>query len=498
MLRGADVNEIQELKRQGLSISQIAAHTGFNRRTVRKYLTQPGIPRYKPPRAAPEPAGSRFRPSSSSGCRRGSGTPGCCCASCANRATPAATPRSKTTCSRGGRPRGSVAVRRFETPPGQQAQVDWGELGTLVRGRRPEADALRLCLHPGPQPGDVRRRRHRPDAPTLPAPARGGVRRAGRGAREILYDHMKTVVAGHGRPRRGRSGIPSSWRLPRYWGFTPGSAGRIGRRPKGKWRAGSATCARASSAGARRTIWPDLRAQLRPGRRGGQPAGAWHHPPGGAASVGGGAAAPAAARRIGAPFPLPGGRAAAGRAAMPMLPIRPTATRCPGRWPARRSRSGKWRGRWRSGGRTSAGHPSALRRPLPGAHGGRPPSRHARGPAASGERTGSRSRAGAPAVEVRSLAVYEAVAAGRSGMSPAAGAVAHGAREPGAGRDGRPPGERPGERPPRRSPATPTFCRELLEAELEARGLRALQTRMRVANLPANKTLAQFDFAFQP
>ena len=49
------MNEIQELKRQGLSISQIAAHTGCNRRTVRKYLTQPGIPRYKPRAPRPSP-----------------------------------------------------------------------------------------------------------------------------------------------------------------------------------------------------------------------------------------------------------------------------------------------------------------------------------------------------------------------------------------------------------------------------------------------------------
>jgi transposase len=48
LLRGADVNEIQEYQRQGLSISQIAALTGFNRRTVRKYLVQPQTPRYRP------------------------------------------------------------------------------------------------------------------------------------------------------------------------------------------------------------------------------------------------------------------------------------------------------------------------------------------------------------------------------------------------------------------------------------------------------------------
>jgi len=28
----------------------------------------------------------------------------------------------------------SVAVRRFETPPGKQAQVDWGHLGSIAEG----------------------------------------------------------------------------------------------------------------------------------------------------------------------------------------------------------------------------------------------------------------------------------------------------------------------------------------------------------------------------
>ena len=38
----------------------------------------------------------------------------------------------------------------------------------------------------------------------------------------------------------------------------------------------------------------------------------------------------------------------------------------------------------------------------------------------------------------------------------------------------------------------------LLEAEVEARRTRALAARMRMAGLPCPKTLAQFDFAFQP
>ncbi|HZO90818.1 MAG TPA: hypothetical protein VFB38_21000 [Chthonomonadaceae bacterium] len=46
------MSDIQALRWQGLSISQISALTGFNRRTIRKYLAQPDIPQYgpRPPR----------------------------------------------------------------------------------------------------------------------------------------------------------------------------------------------------------------------------------------------------------------------------------------------------------------------------------------------------------------------------------------------------------------------------------------------------------------
>jgi DNA replication protein DnaC len=50
-------------------------------------------------------------------------------------------------------------------------------------------------------------------------------------------------------------------------------------------------------------------------------------------------------------------------------------------------------------------------------------------------------------------------------------------------------------------PAAPTyadFLLRLLEAESEARSVRSLQTRLRLAGLPYNKTLSQFDFSFQP
>ena len=48
MLRGGEVNDIIELKRQGLSVSQISAMSGYDRKTIRKYLGNPKIPMYKP------------------------------------------------------------------------------------------------------------------------------------------------------------------------------------------------------------------------------------------------------------------------------------------------------------------------------------------------------------------------------------------------------------------------------------------------------------------
>ena len=49
MLRGRDVEEVVELKRQGLSIRAISRLTGYDRTTITKYLSAPaGRPVYGP------------------------------------------------------------------------------------------------------------------------------------------------------------------------------------------------------------------------------------------------------------------------------------------------------------------------------------------------------------------------------------------------------------------------------------------------------------------
>jgi hypothetical protein len=131
LLRAVEVNDLVELKRQGLSIKAIGAATGFDRKTIRKYLVKPdAIPAYapRPPRSSKLDA---FKP-----CLEGRLNAGVWNAIVLLR-------ELKDRGYRGGytilkdwlHPQRSAAhvaaVRRFETPPGRQAQVDWGHLGSL-------------------------------------------------------------------------------------------------------------------------------------------------------------------------------------------------------------------------------------------------------------------------------------------------------------------------------------------------------------------------------
>ena len=55
MLRGKDVEEINQLKREGLSILAISNLTAYDRETIRKYLLEPTAKPEYPPR--PKPVG---------------------------------------------------------------------------------------------------------------------------------------------------------------------------------------------------------------------------------------------------------------------------------------------------------------------------------------------------------------------------------------------------------------------------------------------------------
>lgn len=192
MLKGGSVMEIMRLHGEGLSIREIARRTGLARNTVRKYLRQPAVPRYK---ARPRRASKLdpFKPYLEQRMAEGVFN--------ANRLLRELQARGYT----GGktilkdflrpyRPaRRPQAVLRFEPAPGEQAQVDWGEFVYLdSKGQRRKFYGFVLVL-------SYSRAMYvefveQQDLSTLlrchlhAFAALGGV------PKTILYDNMKTVV----------------------------------------------------------------------------------------------------------------------------------------------------------------------------------------------------------------------------------------------------------------------------------------------------------------
>jgi transposase len=130
MINGEEGCMIRELARQGLRITDMAPRVGGDGKTVRSDLADPEPPRYtaRPPRV------SKLAPCKASGqqrlecgvyhgevlyrewCARGDDGK-------KTRLRASVPPRR-----RAARP---PACGRFETPPGQQGQVDWGHWGTI-------------------------------------------------------------------------------------------------------------------------------------------------------------------------------------------------------------------------------------------------------------------------------------------------------------------------------------------------------------------------------
>ena len=213
------MNDIHQLHRAGLSISDISTLTGRNRRTIRKYLQHPQTPQYGPrlPRPTKLDAYKPFL-----------------------KERLAAGVWNATVLLRELRERGyegqysiltdflrplrnearSVAVRRFETAAGQQAQVDWGELGDITHedGTRQTLYAFVLTLgHSRAMFAEVATdqklatflRMHEAAFAHL-----GGV------PHEILYDWVKTAALGV--DERGEIQWQKTFAdFARYWNFTP-------------------------------------------------------------------------------------------------------------------------------------------------------------------------------------------------------------------------------------------------------------------------------------
>lgn len=125
------MSDITELKRQGLSIKTISSMTGFDRKTIRKYLLNADkAPRYQ---ARPKTTGKldSFKPYLEDRLKAGVWNGRVLLHELRKQGyeggytlvTDWLRPQRQQS--------NAVAVRRFETPPGLQAQVDWGHLGSI-------------------------------------------------------------------------------------------------------------------------------------------------------------------------------------------------------------------------------------------------------------------------------------------------------------------------------------------------------------------------------
>lgn len=260
MLRGNDVSDIHEFKRQGLSLQQISALTGFDRKTIRKYLRQPIRPRYgpRPPRLTKLDPYSDYIEQR---LRAGVWNAVVLMRELTERGYTGGYTAIKDYIRPKRREAQAVAVRRFETPPGHQAQVDWGHLGhiDMPDGRRLSLYAFVCTLgHSRAIFADIATDQTLPTFLRLHEAAftfLGGV------PSEILYDHVKTVVLGT--DDRGEIQWQNTFAdFARYWGFAPRLCRPYRPQTKGKVERSIGYLRTSFLCGRTAVDIPDLRRQL--------------------------------------------------------------------------------------------------------------------------------------------------------------------------------------------------------------------------------------------
>lgn len=235
MLRGGDVEELLELKREGLSVRQISRLTGYDRKTVQRYLVEPCLPRYGP-RVRRASKLDPHREYIEERLKAGVWNASVLLRELRTRGYEGGYSILKEHLSPMRKAARVVAVRRFETAPGQQAQVDWGSIGTIESEEgthRLSGFVMTLGCSRAIFAGVSQNEK-------LPAFLRmheeafqglGGV------PHEILYDRCKTVLLGL--DERGEFIWNSTFvDFARYWGFVPRVCRGYRPQTKGKVEAG--------------------------------------------------------------------------------------------------------------------------------------------------------------------------------------------------------------------------------------------------------------------
>lgn len=260
MLQGADVFDILQLKRQGLSICQIATLTGFNRRTIRKYLAQPDTPRY-PPRLPRPTKLDPFKPYLDQRLSQGVWNAAVLLRELKQRGYDGGYTALKEFLKPLRTQAKAVAVRRFETPPGHQAQVDWAHLGQVLLGevRLPLSAFLFTLGHSRAMFCDLATDQ---TLPTFLRMHEAAFLELGGIPNEILYDRVKCVVLG-ATDRGEVKWHPVFAEFATYWGFVPRLCRAYRPQTKGKVENGVGYLRKSFLCGREAEDVPDLRGQLR-------------------------------------------------------------------------------------------------------------------------------------------------------------------------------------------------------------------------------------------
>ena len=237
MLRGMDVEEIHSLRRQGLSLTAISRLTGFDRKTVRRYLRGGGVPpRYGPRPKRPSKL-DRYTVFIEERLQAGVWNAVVLLRELREQGYEGGYTILKDYLRPKRQAATEVAVRRFETNPGHQGQLDWGHLGwqSWPDGERQPLWGFVLTLeYSRAQFVDVATDQR---IATLLRLHEAAFHDLGGVPHEILYDWMKTIVLG----RDDRDEIvwhPAFREFAAYWGFRPRLCRPYRAQTKGKVESG--------------------------------------------------------------------------------------------------------------------------------------------------------------------------------------------------------------------------------------------------------------------
>ncbi len=219
MLRSKDVSEIDELKRQGLSIRAISRLTGYCRKTITKYLKGLKVTPAYGPRPCVTGKVEPFKDYLGERLVAGVWNGQVLMRELRERGYEGSYTLLTDWLRPQRRSAREVAVRRFETPPGRQAQVDWGHLGSLEDDVGKE-QLWGFTFTLGYSRCMMAEAAVDQKLGTLMRLHEEAFRQLGGVPEEILYDRMKTVWLGT--DERGEIVWHPVFRdFAHYWGFTP-------------------------------------------------------------------------------------------------------------------------------------------------------------------------------------------------------------------------------------------------------------------------------------